>query len=95
MNEQCLGQPRHSDQQTVAADEEREQYLLDDFFLPDDQLAELTDHLLPAVRQLIGERNIVGVVQLYGSDCLRQGFLPSDSGEARYVCGGYLGCSSS
>jgi len=78
VNQQCLGQAGHADDQAVPADEKREQHLIDDFVLPDDQLAQLPDHLFAAVLQPISEGDIICVVQLYGSDrVVSQSVLPS------------------
>ena len=47
-DEQRLRQAGHADDQAVAADEQRQQHLIDDVVLPDDELAELGDDLLLA-----------------------------------------------
>jgi hypothetical protein len=41
LDEQGLGQPGHAGQQTVPAGEERNQHLIDDVVLADDDFAEL------------------------------------------------------
>ena len=62
-DEQRLGQPRHADQDAVAADEEREQHLLEHVVLPDDQLAQLAEHAVAAFLQPVGESDVVGGFQ--------------------------------
>ena len=48
LDEQRLRQPGHAGQQAVAAGEERDQHLLDDLVLTDDDLAELVKNPLAA-----------------------------------------------
>ena len=48
VDQQRLGQPGHADDQAVAADEERQQHLVDDVVLTDDQLLQLGDDLVAA-----------------------------------------------
>ena len=43
LDEQRLGQPGHAGEQAVAAGEERDQHLIDDLVLPDDDLAQLVE----------------------------------------------------
>ena len=59
-DEQRLGQAGHADDQAVAADEQRQQHLLDHVVLADDQLLQLGDDLLPAGVHLVGQRDVVG-----------------------------------
>ena len=59
VDEQRLGQPGHADDEAVAADEQRQQHLIDDFVLADDELLQLFDDALAAVLHPVGERDIV------------------------------------
>src|ERR671920_742958 len=43
VDEQRLRQPRHADDEAVAADEQRQEHFRDHVVLPDDQLAQLAD----------------------------------------------------
>ena len=52
---QRLGQPGHADQQDVAAGEDRRQDLLDHLALADDDLAQLGDHHVARVAELVEE----------------------------------------
>ena len=54
LDEQRLGQPGHAGDQAVAAGEERDEHLLDDLVLADDDLAELGEDPLAAVRDPFG-----------------------------------------
>ena len=58
-NEERLRQPGHADDQAVAADEERQQHLMHDVALPDDELPELIDDLLLGRVHLVGQRDIL------------------------------------
>ena len=64
VNEQRLGQPGRADDQAVAADEQRHQHLLDDLVLPDDDLLQLGDDLPAARIHPVGERDIVGRLEI-------------------------------
>ena len=66
VDEQRLGQARHADDQAVAADEQRQQHLLDDVLLPDDQLAQLADDLIAADLHPVGQRDVIGRIQVAG-----------------------------
>ena len=59
MDQQRLGQARHADDQAVAADEQRQQHLFEDFVLADDELLQLVDDLLAAVLHPVGQRDVV------------------------------------
>jgi hypothetical protein len=59
VDEQGLGEPRNADDQAVTADEQREQHLVDDFVLADDELLQLFDDSLTAVLHPIGQRDVV------------------------------------
>ena len=59
MDEQRLGQSGHADDEAVAADEQRQQHLLDDVVLPDDELLQLLDDVLAAVLHPVGKRDVV------------------------------------
>ena len=59
VDQQRLGQAGHADDQAVAADEEREQGLADDFVLADDELFQLGDDLLAALLHPVRQRDIV------------------------------------
>ena len=58
-DEQRLGQPGHADDEAVAADEERQQDLVDDLSLSNDQLRQLGLDALPAGIHPIGQRNVL------------------------------------
>ena len=51
-DQQRLGQPRHADEQAVAAGEQGDQEFLDDSVLADDDLADLAEHGVPFVGKL-------------------------------------------
>ena len=53
LDQQRLGQARHAGDQAVAAGEQRDQDLLDDLVLPDDDLAQLGENPLAALRDLL------------------------------------------
>ena len=53
LDQQRLGQPRHAGDQAVAAGEQRDQDLLDDLVLADDDLAQLGENPLAAFRDLL------------------------------------------
>ena len=53
LDQQRLGQPGHADQQHVALAEHGGQHLLDDFLLPDDDLAQLVGHHLVGAGKLL------------------------------------------
>ena len=59
MNQQRLGQPRHADDEAVAADEERQQHQLNRVILTDDELLELRDNLIAAVLHPVGQRDVI------------------------------------
>ena len=63
VDEQRLREPRHADDQAVAAGEQRQQHLLDDVFLADDELVQLGDDLVVSGLEPVGERNVVGRVE--------------------------------
>jgi hypothetical protein len=58
-DQQRLREARHADDQTVAADEQRQQHLPDDVFLTDDELVELGDDLLPPRVHAVRERDVL------------------------------------
>jgi hypothetical protein len=59
VDEQRLREPRHTDDQAVTADEERQQHFVDRITLTDDDLAQLRDDALAARLHFVGQRNIV------------------------------------
>ena len=59
VDQQRLGQARHADDQAVAADEQRQQDLVDDLVLSDDELLQFFDDPLAAVFHPVGERDVV------------------------------------
>ena len=59
MDEQRLGEAGHADDQAVAADEQRQQHLIDDFVLADDELLQLLDDALAALLHPVGKRDVV------------------------------------
>jgi hypothetical protein len=59
VDQQRLGQPGHADDQAVAADEQREQHLIDDLFLANDGLAQLADNLLASVIHPVREGDVI------------------------------------
>ena len=59
MNQERLRQPRHADDQAVAADEERQQHQVHGVGLADDQLRQLTDDLVAPLLHSIGQRDVV------------------------------------
>jgi hypothetical protein len=63
VNQERLRQPRHTNDQAIAAGKERRERLLDHVLLPDDELAQLGEDGRPAVAQLVGQRNVVGRFQ--------------------------------
>jgi hypothetical protein len=72
--EKRLREPGHADDQAVAAGEQRDERLLDDLVLPDDQLPQLGDDLLVPRAQPIGEGAVIGVLKrdlLFGGGCHR------------------------
>jgi len=72
VNEQRLGQAGHSDDEAVAAGEQREQHELDHVFLTDDELLQLGDDLIVSNLQPIGEGDIVMRLQRGSGDCRGQ-----------------------
>jgi hypothetical protein len=64
VDQQRLGQAGHADDEAVAADEQRQQHLVDDVVLADDQLLELGDDLVAADLHPIRKRHIVRGVHL-------------------------------
>ena len=54
-----LARPGHADDQAVAADEQRQQHLVDDLVLADDELLQLFDDALAAVLHPVGERDVI------------------------------------
>ena len=76
MDEQRFGEARHADDEAVAADEQRQQHLLDDLVLADDELLQLLDDALAPVLHPIGKRDIVLLHVLFD---LRHGILHSFS----------------
>ena len=54
LDQQRLRQAGHAGDQAVAAGEQRDQHLLDDLVLPDDDLAELGENALAARRDSLG-----------------------------------------
>ena len=65
-DEQRLRQPGHADDQAVAADEQRQQHLIDDVLLPDDELAELGLDAACARRSSVGQRDVLGRIHRHG-----------------------------
>ena len=59
MNEQRLRQARDTDDQAVAADEERQQHFVDRRLLTDDDFAQLRDNPVAAGLHLLGEGDVV------------------------------------
>ena len=59
VNQQRLRQARDADDEAVAADEEREQHVLDGVGLADDELLQLGDDLIAPVLHPIGQRDII------------------------------------
>jgi hypothetical protein len=59
VDEQRLGKARHADDQAVAADEQRQEDLIHDFVLADDELLQLFDDPLAAVFHPVRERDVV------------------------------------
>jgi hypothetical protein len=59
VNEQCLGEAWHADNQAVAADEERDEHLIDGVLLSDDDLAELGNDPITAGLHLLGQGDVV------------------------------------
>ena len=59
MDEQRLRKARHADDQAVAADEQRQERLIHDFVLADDELLQLLDDPLTAVFHPVSERDVV------------------------------------
>ena len=59
MNEQRLRQARDTDDQAVAADEERQQHFVDRRLLTDDDLAQLRENPVAAGLHLLGEGDVV------------------------------------
>jgi hypothetical protein len=62
MDQQCLSETRHADQDTVPTNEERKQDFLDYVLLTDDELSKLTQDLLPSIPHSFGECYVVGVI---------------------------------
>ena len=60
VNEQRLREARDADDERIAAGEQRDEHLLDDVVLADDELAKLTDDLLMAGAQAICEGDVIG-----------------------------------
>jgi hypothetical protein len=58
LDEQRLRQAGHPDDEAVAADQERQQHLLDDGRLADDDLAELGEHSIAAGPHPVGQRDV-------------------------------------
>ena len=65
VDQQRLRQPGRADDQAVAADKERHQHLLDDLLLPDDDLAQLGEDLLPAGVHPVGQGDVIGRIQIH------------------------------
>ena len=59
LDQQRLGQARHAGDQAVPAGEQRHQHLVDDRVLADDDLADLAEDALAAVRHALGDRGDV------------------------------------
>src|SRR5207253_69478 len=59
VDDQGLGQAGHARDDAVAADEERDQHLLDHVVLSDDQLAQLTNDAVTALLHALGEGYVV------------------------------------
>ncbi len=65
LDEQRLGESRHAGDQAVPAGEERDEDLIDDRILPDDDLADLGQDPLAAERDALGDRrNVSGSASL-------------------------------
>ncbi len=59
MDEQRLGEAGHADDEAVAADKQRQQHLIDDLVLADDELLQLLDDALTPVLHPIGKGDII------------------------------------
>ncbi len=69
LDEERLRQPRHAGDQAVAAGEQRDEHLLDDLVLPDDDLAELGENARAAFGNSLGRLGRqVGTVHMISSD---------------------------
>ena len=62
LDEQCLGESGHAGDQAMPAGEERDEDLIDDRILPDDDLADLGQDALAAERDALGDRRNVSEV---------------------------------
>ncbi len=65
-DEQRLREAGHADDQTVAADEQREQHLVDDVLLADDELAQLVLDALAAGVHPVGQSDVLGRIHRHG-----------------------------
>ena len=74
-DEQGFGQPRHPDQQTVAAGEDGGQKLLDHFFLPDDDLTEFFLHQLSMLAELLQELVEIALLLIRQGTPFQSGYL--------------------
>ncbi len=70
LDEQRLGEARHAGDEAVAAGEERDEHLLDDLVLPDDDLAQLGENPLAAFGDALG-------AEAPAFDCDSNGLLES------------------
>ncbi len=59
VDEQRLGEAGHADDEAVAADKQRQQHLIDDLVLADDELLQLLDDALTPVLHPIGKGDII------------------------------------
>jgi hypothetical protein len=64
--QQRLGEAGHADDQAVAADEQRQQHLIDDVLLTDDQLGQLGFNLLATCIHSIRKSNVLR--RIHGDD---------------------------
>ena len=68
-DQQRLRKTGHTDDQAVAADEQREQHLVDDRLLPDDQFAELGFDAPAPLVHLVGEGDVFRRIHGHGLLC--------------------------
>ena len=70
VDQQRLGQPGNTEQQAIATDEERKKHLLDDLFLPDNELPYLGYDLLAPRLHSIGEVYVVRTLESTRLGCV-------------------------
>ena len=64
LDDQRLGEPGHTDDEAVAADEQRQQGLVHDLLLADDLLADLGQDLLASRLHAVGQGDVVGIFEV-------------------------------